>query len=74
MSELKLKALKARYTAKRLEALSKIEVVMESKNSADDIDVLDGLIQDLNNSIRIIQTIDSVFKVENAEPPSDNQE
>lgn len=64
MSEIKLKALKARYTAQRLKAISELECAMASNHPEDNIDKLDSLVRQVDEAIRLSQTLDSIFKVE----------
>jgi hypothetical protein len=68
MSELKLKALKARYSAQRLEALATIEVYMSNSVGIGEhpqiIDEIDKLVRSVDEAEGLLKTIDSIFKVE----------
>jgi hypothetical protein len=71
MSELKLKALKARYTAQRLEALATIEVYMSNSVGIGEhpqiIDEIDKLVRSVDEADGLLKTLNSIFKVEEAE-------
>lgn len=68
MSELKLKALKARYSAQRLEALATIEVYMSNSVGIGEhpqiIDEIDKLVRSVDEAEGLLKTLDSIFKVE----------
>lgn len=68
MSELKLKALKARYSAQRLEALATIEVYMSNSVGIGEhpqiIDEIDNLVRKVDEADGLLKTLDSIFKVE----------
>lgn len=68
MSELKLKALKARYSAQRLEALATIEVYMSNSVGIGEhpqiIDEIDNLVRKVDEAEGLLKTLDSIFKVE----------
>ena len=68
MSELKLKALKARYSAQRLEALATIEVYMSNSVGIGEhpqiIDEIDKLVRSVDEAEGLLNTLDSIFKVE----------
>jgi hypothetical protein len=68
MSELKLKALKARYTAQRLEALATIEVYMSNSVGIGEhpqiIDEIDKLVRSVDEADGLLKTLNSIFKVE----------
>jgi len=71
MSELKLKALKARYTAQRLEALATIEVYMSNSVGIGEhpqiIDEIDKLVRSVDEADGLLKTLNSIFKVEEVE-------
>jgi hypothetical protein len=71
MSELKLKALKARYTAQRLEALATIEVYMSNSVGIGEhpqiIDEIDKLVRSVDEADGLLKTLNSIFKVEEIE-------
>ena len=68
MSELKLKALKARYSAQRLEALATIEVYMSNSAGIGEhpqiIDEIDKLVRSVDEAEGLLKTLDTIFKVE----------
>lgn len=68
MSELKLKALKARYNAQRLEALATIEVYMSNSAGIGEhpqiIDEIDNLVRKVDEAEGLLKTLDTIFKVE----------
>ena len=68
MSELKLKALKARYSAQRLEALATIEVYMSNSVGIGEhpqiIDEIDKLVRSVDEAEGLLKTLDPIFKVE----------
>lgn len=68
MSELKLKALKARYTAQKLSALATIEVYMSNSVGIGEhpqiIDELDKLVREVDEAEGLLKTVDSIFKIE----------
>ena len=68
MSELILKALKARYSAQRLEALATIEVYMSNSVGIGEhpqiIDEIDNLVRKVDEAEGLLKTLDSIFKVE----------
>lgn len=68
MSELKLKALKARYSAQRLEALATIEVYMSNSAGIGEhpqiIDEIDNLVRKVDEAEGLLKTLDTIFKVE----------
>lgn len=68
MSELKLKALKARYSAQRLEALATIEVYMSNSVGIGEhpqiIDEIDNLVRKVDEAEGLLKTLDSIFKIE----------
>jgi hypothetical protein len=76
MSELKLKALRARYNAERLEALATIEVYMSNSVGIGEhpqiIDELDKLVRKVDEAEGLLKTLDSTFKVEETETESTN--
>lgn len=85
MSELKLKALNARYNAQRLEAIATIEVYMQNAVGIGEhyqiIDELDKLVRKVDEADGLIKTLDALFKVEpvvnqnplNSSPPNDEE-
>lgn len=76
MSELKLKALKARYNAERLEALATIEVYMSNSVGIGEhpqiIDELDKLVRKVDEAEGLLKTLDSTFKIEETDQESTN--
>lgn len=68
MSALKLKALKARYQAQRLEALATLEVYMENSAGIGEhpqiIEEIDKLVKQVDEAEGLLKTLDSIFKVE----------
>ena len=68
MSELKLKALKARYSAQRLEALATIEVYMSNSVGIGEhpqiSDEIDNLVRKVDEAEGLLKTLDTIFKVE----------
>lgn len=67
MSELKLKALKARYTAQRLEALATLEVYMQNAAGIGEhpqiIDEIDKLVRQVDEANGLLETLNNTFKV-----------
>jgi hypothetical protein len=68
MSALKLKALRARYEAQRLEALATLEVYMENAAGIGEhpqiIDEIDALVKKVDEAEGLLKTLGSIFKVE----------
>lgn len=73
MSALKLKALKARYEAQRLEALATLEVYMENSAGIGEhpqiIDEIDTLVRKVDEAEGLLKTLGSIFKVEDQTTP-----
>lgn len=68
MSTLKLKALKARYEAQRLEALATLEVYMENSAGIGEhpqiIEEIDKLVKQVDEAEGLLKTLGSIFKVQ----------
>lgn len=68
MSALKLKALKTRYEAQRLEALATLEVYMENSAGIGEhpqiIDEIDVLVRKVDEAEGLLKTLGSIFKVQ----------
>ena len=68
MSALKLKALKARYEAQRLEALATLEVYMENSAGIGEhpqiINEIDVLVRKVDEAEGLLKTLGSIFKVQ----------
>jgi hypothetical protein len=78
MSELKLKALKARYEAQRLEALATLEVYMENSAGIGEhpqiIEEIDNLVKKVDEAEGLLKTLGSIFKVEDRVKSQENTE
>jgi hypothetical protein len=65
MSNIKLQALKARYQAKKLEAIAELENYMSNLVAADEhsdiIEEMDRLVQKASSADNCLATLDSIF-------------
>ncbi len=76
MSALKLKALRARYEAQRLDALATLEVYMENAAGIGEhpqiMDEIDVLVKKVDEAEGLLKTLNSIFKVKD-EPSTEDQ-
>ncbi len=75
MSALKLKALRARYEAQRLDALATLEVYMENAAGIGEhpqiMDEIDVLVKKVDEAEGLLKTLNSIFKVKDESSAED---